>query len=128
MTLRPITDELSAIHADPERLTQVLGNILTNALRHTPTNGKIEIDVIPAQNQAQITIQDSGNGITADRLPFIFDRFYQTDQQRSRSGKMGLGLAISKGLIEAMGGEITAASDGRDQGSTITITLPYFPH
>ena len=114
------------VQADRERLIQVLGNVLNNALRHTPVGGVIDVCAVQGQNGVQIIVRDSGEGISADMLPFIFDRFYQTDSQRSSVGKMGLGLAISKGLIEAMRGGISAESHGHNHGTTVTMTLPFF--
>lgn len=116
---------LPPVQADRARLAQVLGNVLTNALRYTPQRGTIHIlTQMTATNQVQITVHDSGVGIAPEQLPFIFDRFYQVDESRSDAGKMGLGLAISKALVEAMGGKIAAESTGSNQGATFTISLP----
>lgn len=131
LELSRLPSKLPAVQADRERLTQVLGNILNNALRHTPAGGSIDVNVMQREDSVQIGVRDNGEGISAETLPFIFDRFYQTDRQRSNAGKMGLGLAISKGLIEAMGGGISAdrnessdQSHSHDRGTTFVVTLP----
>lgn len=124
LQLDTLPSALPQVQADQARLTQVLANLLSNALRYTPTGGNIQIAVRALADAAQIRVRDSGVGIDPSALPFVFDRFYQSDQARSSSGKMGLGLAISKGLVEAMGGEISAESPGQNQGATFVITLP----
>ncbi len=124
LALNRLPSRLPTVQADRERLSQVLGNILNNALRHTPAGGSIAVNVARREASVQIGVRDSGEGISAETLPFIFDRFYQTDQQRSSTGKMGLGLAISKGLVEAMGGQISAESSGQNRGTTFVVTLP----
>lgn len=124
LQLDALPAQLPTVQADQARLTQVLGNIVSNALRYTPEGGRIQIAVRALADAAQIRVKDSGSGIDPQSLPFVFDRFYQSDQARSTSGKMGLGLAISKGLVEAMGGVISAESAGKNQGATFVITLP----
>ncbi len=112
------------ISADRARLIQVLGNILNNALQFTPTGGNITTSVKHVGQKVHIEIKDSGIGMTAEELPFVFDRLYQGDASRGQAGKLGLGLAISKGLIEAMGGTISATSKGHGHGTTFSISLP----
>lgn len=112
------------ISVDRARLIQVLGNILNNALQFTPSGGTISASVQHLERQVLIKIQDTGVGMTAEELPFVFDRLYQGDESRGQSGKMGLGLAISKGLVEAMGGTISAESDGPGLGTSFSIFLP----
>ena len=124
LQLDPPSEALPPVRIDRERLAQVMGNVLTNALRHTPTEGTIRVTAKAVCHQVQLQVFDSGVGIAAAELPFVFDRFYQTDRSRSDKGKMGLGLAISKALVEAMGGEISAKSNGYNQGTTFTIALP----
>ncbi|MEM7110941.1 MAG: ATP-binding protein [Chloroflexota bacterium] len=121
-----VEEGLTAVSADDERLLQVLGNLIKNALRYTPVGGTIAITAHQQANSIVLQVQDSGSGIDATDLPHIFDRFYRADEARSEGGKMGLGLAISRALIEAMGGTITAKSEGHEQGSTFTITLAGF--
>jgi len=117
--------DLPLIHVDEERMVQVLGNLLNNALRYTPAGGSILLFAQEVDEQLFIVVRDSGNGIAAENLPFIFDRFYRADPSREgNSGKMGLGLAISKALVEAQGGRILVESDGINQGTSFTIVFP----
>ncbi len=113
------------VWADPLRLAQVLGNLLDNALRHTPPRGHVEVIAATEGDELTITVTDSGAGITAEHLPHVFERFYRADAARDRHhGGAGIGLAIAKALTEAHGGRITASSRGSGLGSTFTITLP----
>lgn len=116
------------IEADPGRLCQALGNLVGNALRHTPAGGSVTLtasaDDGPSRPSATITVADTGTGIAAKHLPHIFQRFYRADASRSReTGGRGLGLAITKHLIEAHRGTIEAESV-EGAGSTFTIRLP----
>jgi signal transduction histidine kinase len=117
--------DLPTINVDPERMVQVLGNLVSNALRHTPDGGKI---VLSAQHQAEVVllmVQDNGEGIAPEALPRIFDRFYRGDESRQQQGgESGFGLAIVKSLVEAHGGRASAISAGTGQGSTFLIHLP----
>lgn len=114
------------VNADAARLTQVVQNLLANALRHTTPGGVITLHVSAAgDNQVEITVSDDGAGIEPQHLPHVFDRFYRTDRSRSRhSGGAGLGLAIVRAIVEAHGGAVSAHSDGVGQGSTFTVRLP----
>jgi two-component system OmpR family sensor kinase len=119
--------DLPQLRLDPARITQVIQNLLANALRHTPAGGTITIRAEPEPEAVRLAIADTGDGIPATHLPHIFDRFYRTDPARSRDrGGAGLGLAIARAIIEAHGGQISATSDGLPgHGSTFTIRLPY---
>ncbi len=125
-----LTTDLSAgtptISVDPARLTQVLQNLLANALRHTPTGGAIALRLEAHAESLHLTVSDTGDGIPREHLPYIFDRFYRTDSARSRdNGGAGLGLAIARAIVEAHGGRITVTSTGvPGRGSTFTIQLP----
>jgi two-component system sensor histidine kinase BaeS len=111
--------------ADPDRLGQVLGNLLDNSLRHTPAGGRVDVAATADNSQLTITVTDSGNGIAAEHLPHVFDRFYRVDAARDRDhGGAGIGLAIAKALIEAHRGRIALSSDGPGTGTTFTVTLP----
>jgi PAS domain S-box-containing protein len=113
------------MNADPQRLQQVVSNLLTNALKFTPEHGSIEVRLERVHDRAQIVVRDSGIGMSKDLLPRIFDRFQQGDSTTTRTHKgLGLGLAIVKHLVEQHGGQITAASDGPGSGSTFTVTFP----
>ena len=113
------------VQADRARLMQVLQNLLTNALRHTPAGGAITVTARAVGAQVEIAVQDSGEGISAAHLPYVFDRFYRTDTARDRdAGGAGLGLAIVRVLMAAHGGAVRVASAGLGQGSTFVVALP----
>jgi signal transduction histidine kinase len=121
------SSETPAILVDEGRMVQVLKNLLENALRHTQAGGTIRLR-LEAGAEIRLAVQDSGQGIDAEDLPFVFDRFYQGDKARgSNSGKMGLGLAICKALISAQHGVISAFSAGKGQGTCMTIAFPPAP-
>ena len=116
---------LPAITADPIRLRQIFTNLLANALRHTPSGGRITVQVSHQAGIVTLTIADDGDGIAPEHLPHLFDRFYRTDRSRNReTGGTGLGLAIVKALVEEHGGKITAVSSGIGQGSMFTLSFP----
>lgn len=125
ITLNVAVDEsLPIIQADPARMMQVLGNILENAIRHTPEHGEISLRASQRDNAIQISVQDTGEGLPANAAAHIFDRFYRVDPSRQRgSGGSGLGLAISKSIIEGHGGKIWAESE-QGRGLTVYISLP----
>jgi histidine kinase len=117
--------ESVAVHADIDRVAQVLTNLLGNAIRYTPEGGTITVSLRAKQSVAQVDVIDTGMGIPADALPYIFERFYRVDASRTRqSGGSGIGLTISRYLVWAMGGELTAVSEGTGKGSTFSFTLP----
>ncbi|MDY3127236.1 MAG: ATP-binding protein [Corynebacterium sp.] len=114
------------VEVDPQRFGQVMDNLLSNALRHTPAGGKVVIACeLLANRCALITVTDSGDGLSAEQLSKVFERFYRGDTSRSRdrSGS-GIGLTISRALIEAHGGTLTADSAGLGTGSVFSIKLP----
>jgi signal transduction histidine kinase len=120
-----VGDDLPALWADRHRLGQVLANLLDNALRHTPPGGRVIIAAGTDDGALTITVTDDGEGIPAEHLPHLFDRFYRADAARTREhGGAGIGLAIAKALVEAHQGHITANSRGPGTGATFTITLP----
>jgi CheY-like chemotaxis protein/nitrogen-specific signal transduction histidine kinase len=111
--------------ADSTRLQQMVWNILSNAVKFTPRDGRIEVQLIRVGSNIQISVSDTGKGITPDFLPYVFDRFRQADQRITRRyGGLGLGLSIVRHLVELHGGSVEAHSEGEEQGSTFTITLP----
>ena len=111
--------------ADPARLRQVIHNLLSNAIHYSPEGSRVTVSLAEDDDGILLEVIDNGVGLTAEELPHVFDRFYQTDSSRDRAlGGAGLGLAISKAIVEAHGGRITASSPGRDQGSAFTIHLP----
>ncbi|MDN4593172.1 sensor histidine kinase [Polycladomyces subterraneus] len=130
ITLTCSTD-MATVNVDPNRMTQVLLNLLVNSVRYTPSGGNVSITVEEetARNEEsgflRITITDTGIGIEPEHLPFLFDRFYRTDEARTRnSGGMGLGLAIAKEFVLAHNGTIEVESSP-GQGTTFIVKLPY---
>jgi two-component system CheB/CheR fusion protein len=116
---------LSPMTGDAERLRQAVANLLTNAVKFTPTAGEVRLRVHEAQGRVQIQVQDTGAGFDPAFLPQIFDRFSQADRTVTRStGGLGLGLSIARSIVEAHHGSIRAVSPGRGKGSTFTIVLP----
>jgi signal transduction histidine kinase/CheY-like chemotaxis protein len=114
--------------ADPARLEQVIGNLLSNAVKFTPAGGSVRVSLVKAGPVVEIRVADSGAGITADFLPFVFDRFRQADSTTTRAhGGLGLGLAIAQHLVELHGGTIRADSAGENKGATFVVQLPLVP-
>lgn len=120
-----ITRELPLVNMDRTRITQVLNNLLSNAIRHAPDGGEVTLSAETVnQSSVRITVSDSGEGISPEDLPFVFDRFYRADPSRTRStGGVGLGLTIAKQLLEAHGGTISAANT-TGSGTDFVIDLP----
>lgn len=117
---------LPPVQADPDRMIQVLHNLISNALRHTPTGGRVTIVAVAEESahRVRFSVNDTGEGIAAEDLPHIFERFYRADKSRASSrGGAGLGLTIAKTLVEAMGGTIGVESTV-GQGSHFWFTLP----
>ena len=113
------------IQGDRARLMQVLQNLLNNALRHTPEEGEIEVSVTAQAGGVEIAVSDTGEGITAEDLPHIFERFYRSGKARDRdSGGTGLGLAIVRALVEAHDGRVEVKSEGKGTGSRFAVWLP----
>jgi PAS domain S-box-containing protein len=113
------------VKGNPERLQQVFSNLLSNAIKFSPKGSRVEIRLDRAGEQAQIAVVDQGEGISADTLPHVFERFRQADSSSSRRhGGLGLGLAIVRSLVELHGGKVAAASAGLGRGATFTVTLP----
>ncbi len=122
-----IATPLSNIEVDPGRMTQVLTNILDNALRHTPDGGRIVLSAQDTEDWVELAIQDSGPGLKAEDLDRIFDRFYRTDTSRQRDGDVpggsGLGLAIARSIVQAHGGQLSAQSEA-GKGLKVIVRLP----
>ena len=114
------------LQADPDRLAQVLRNLVTNAVRHTSPDGHVEVSITSGDGTALFAVRDDGVGIEPEQLGRIFDRFHRTDEGRSRAeGGSGLGLAIAKAIVEAHGGSI-AAESRPGAGATVRVTVPGF--
>lgn len=122
--LRLDLDETPAmVLVDEGRMLQVLKNLMENSLRHTPEGGIVTLSS-KVGDKIELSVRDTGDGIAAEDLPMVFERFYQADKARTGSrGKMGLGLAICKALVELQGAAIRAESAGIDQGTTVTISI-----
>lgn len=117
--------EVETITCDPHRLQQIIWNLLTNAVKFTPQNGTVAVSLKQAKGSVQIIVSDSGQGISPDFLPFVFDRFRQADSSSTRRhGGLGLGLAIVRHLTELHGGSVQVSSSGAGNGATFTVTLP----
>lgn len=120
-----LPDSIPQIQADPARITQCLTNLINNALRHSEKGGTISIMLRKVGEKIVLSVKDNGTGITAEHLPYVFDRFYRVDPDRNRrTGGSGLGLAITEALVQAHGGEITVTSPGINQGSKFRLLLP----
>ncbi len=116
---------LPRVAVDPDRIAQVLGNLVDNALRHTPAGGRVTLAAARVRDGVALTVADTGEGIAAEHLPHVFERFYRADTARDRhSGGSGIGLAITKAIVEAHGGSVRAESRGRGRGSRFVVTLP----
>ena len=112
------------VHGDPDRLKQLLFNLVDNACRYTPAGGTVTLALVEHDGVALLSVRDDGHGIPPDALPHIFERFYRADHARSREvGGTGLGLAISQVIAEAHGGRIEVESRV-GAGSTFTVYLP----
>ena len=114
--------------ADPARLQQVVTNLLTNSLKFTPRGGRATVRLADMGASAVLTVTDSGSGIRADALPFVFERFRQASIADTKAGGLGLGLAIVKHIVDMHEGTVTASSAGAGRGATFTVTLPFMVH
>lgn len=120
-----LPDDLPEVLADADRLSQVLFNLIGNALQYTPVGGQVTVAARRQGDEVQVSVKDTGIGIAADQLPYVFDRFYRADRSRSRvSGGSGIGLTIARHLVEIHHGRIWVESPGEGKGSTFTFTLP----
>ncbi len=119
-----IDPDTPPLHADPDRILQVLGNLISNALRYTPEQGQIVLAARAGDGRIVLSVRDSGSGIDPEHLPHIFERFYRADSSRhQQAAESGLGLAIAKSLVEAHGGRIAATSTP-GEGTTVSIEFP----
>jgi signal transduction histidine kinase len=127
ITLRVEADAMPHIAGDGDRLAQVMTNLISNAIKYTPSGGSVWVKTQIAQNGVEVIVKDTGVGIPQDDLPRIFERFYQVDKTRGPKRGTGLGLAITAEIVQAHGGRISVFSDGPGNGSTFTVWLPS-PH
>ena len=122
-----VPEDLPSVLADVDRVVQVLSNLLSNALRHTPDGGRVVVKAEASGDEVAFEVTDTGTGIAPEHLERVFERFYRIDKSRSRGeahGGSGVGLAISRALVEAMGGRIRVESPGLGEGATFVFTLP----
>lgn len=123
-----LTSETAGVRtlwADRQRLAQILGNLLDNALRHTPAEGNVQVTATSDAQDVVFTVTDDGEGVAGEHLPRLFERFYRADTARDRGrGGAGIGLAIAKALTEAHGGQISVDSAGPGTGTTFTVSVP----
>jgi signal transduction histidine kinase len=115
-------DPAARARCEPEKVQRILFNLVTNALRHTPSDGSVAVLVEPRDEEVQVTVEDTGEGLDAEAERRMFERFWRSDRARGGDGA-GLGLAIARGLVEAHGGRIWAER-GRDGGARVSFTLP----
>jgi PAS domain S-box-containing protein len=126
IALRTVIDPLAgAVAGDPSRLQQAVWNLLSNAVKFTPQGGKVEVLLERVGSRVEVSVHDTGVGISADFLPHVFDRFRQADSSTTRRyGGLGLGLSIVKQLVELHGGSMRVSSDGLGHGASFVMTLP----
>ncbi len=123
LVLTPVEQNLM-LHIDPQRLEQVIGNLIGNSLRYVPSGGKIQLGSQTADGEVVLTVSDTGSGVPEEELPYIFDRFWRGEKSRARvTGGAGLGLAICKNLVEAQGGSISAKNRA-EGGLEVAIRFP----
>ncbi len=117
------------VRADVDRIAEVLGNLLTNALRHTPAGGRVEIGAACRGERVEMWVSDTGEGIAAEHLERVFERFFRVDPARARSsGGSGIGLTIARAIVAAHGGRMWAESGGRGAGARFIVALPLATH
>ena len=122
-----LDSSVGSISGDPNRLQQIFWNLFSNAIKFTPEGGRVEITLERNGSHALLAVSDTGKGISADFLPYVFERFRQADSTSTRSqGGLGLGLAIVRHLVELHGGSVGVDSAGEGQGATFTVKLPFF--
>ena len=123
-----LTPGAGQIRGDPDRLQQVVSNLLSNALKFTPSGGRISVRLRDVDGSAELTVTDTGQGIAPELLPHVFDRFRQGDSSSTRrSGGLGLGLTLVHELVSLHGGQVSASSAGSGAGATFTVKLPVIP-
>ena len=128
VALHTRADAAGRLFADRQRMTQILSNLVDNALQHTPSGGHVSLTATRHGPEMVFSVTDDGEGVVAGHLPHLFERFYRADFARDRGhGGSGIGLAIVKALTEAHGGHVKAFSRGTGQGCTFTVALPTHP-
>ena len=117
--------DVGPMQGAPDRLQQVVWNLVMNAVKFTPHGGRVDVVVRRVDGSAEVAVSDNGEGISPDLLPHVFDQFWQEDSSTTRAhGGLGLGLTLVKRLVELHGGRVRAESAGKGKGATFTVTLP----
>jgi signal transduction histidine kinase len=117
------------IFGDPNRVQQIVSNLLGNAVKFTPADGSVSVRLEPVQGRAQLVVRDTGKGISKEFLPHVFEQFRQAEPVTTRDKRgLGLGLAITRHLVELHGGTIAVSSEGEGKGATFTVALPMSPY
>ena len=120
-----LDSDAGAVVGDPDRLQQIIWNLVANAIKFTPEGGKAEVSLRRVDSNVELSVSDNGSGISSDFLPHVFERFRQADSSTTRThGGLGLGLAIVRHLVELHGGSVVAESEGPGKGSRFTVLLP----
>ena len=124
--LQPVLDaKIGCVSGDADRLQQVMWNLLSNAIKFTPQGGQVQVRTKRIHSQVEIIVSDTGQGISPEFLPYVFERFQQANNTATqRQGGLGLGMAITRQILELHGGTIRADSAGEGQGATFTVKLP----
>jgi signal transduction histidine kinase/ActR/RegA family two-component response regulator len=126
--IRPTLDFAAGpVLGDPERVQQIVWNLLSNAIKYTPANKTIHVDLRRDDQWVRLRVSDTGEGITPELLPHVFDRFRQGGARATQTGGLGVGLSIVRRLVELHGGRVKAESEGAGQGATFTVWLPLYP-
>ncbi len=115
---------LPVLDVDPERIHQVLANLLDNARHHTPTGGRVAVRAVQRDSDVVITVEDTGEGIPVDQLARVFERFHRGDAARTSGTGTGIGLTIARGIARSHGGTLVADSAGPGRGSVFALCLP----
>ena len=117
--------EIGQTRADPDRMQQVVGNLISNAIKFTPAGGKVHVGLAVKEGSIELTVSDTGQGIAPELLPLVFDRFRQGDSSSARNtGGLGLGLTLVREIVSLHGGTVAAGSEGKGHGATFTVRLP----
>jgi signal transduction histidine kinase/PleD family two-component response regulator len=119
-----VDPDVGSLIADPERLQQVIWNLVANAIKFTPPGGVVRVSAHRAKSQLELSVADTGKGISHDFLPYVFERFRQAEQGSHKSGGLGLGLAIVRHIVELHGGRVFAESEGLGKGAKFTVKIP----